>query len=67
MGYIGVITSTNLLLTSWDIQVPLPWEPTFPSFLGVISPIYLGLKTFIFPWVVGFQRYLYWGDQANAI
>ena len=26
-----------------------------PSFLGVISPIYLGFKTFIFPWVLGFQ------------
>ena len=25
----------------------LPWEPTFP-FLGVISPIHLGLKTFVF-------------------
>ena len=22
----------------------LPWEPTFPSFLGVISPIYWGFK-----------------------
>ena len=31
----------------------LPWEPTLPSFLGVIiSPIFLGLTStpFIFPW-----------------
>ena len=35
-----------------------PWEPTFPSFLGVITIynpyiIYWGFKTFIFPWVLG--------------
>ena len=35
------------------ISYPLPWEPTFPSFLGIISPIFLGLKTFIFPLVLG--------------
>ena len=32
-----------------------PWEATFPSFLGVISPIYWWLKSFIFPWVFGVQ------------
>ena len=26
----------------------VPWEPTLPSFLGVIKPIYWGFKTFIF-------------------
>ena len=37
-----------------------PWEPTFPStfpsVLGVISRIFRG-PNFIFPWVVGVQRY----------
>ena len=28
----------------------LPWEPTFPSFLGVLTHIG-GFKAFIFPWV----------------
>ena len=26
----------------------LPWEPTFPSFLGVVSPIYWEFKTYMF-------------------
>ena len=37
--------------------IHVPWERTFPLFLGVISPIYWRFKTFIFPWVVGVQRY----------
>ena len=36
----------------WDYS--MPWEATWNLlFLGVISPIYWGLKTFIFPWVFG--------------
>ena len=31
----------------------MPWEPTFHSFLGVISPIFLGIKTLHFLWLLG--------------
>ena len=31
----------------------MPWEPTFPSFLGVVTHIVVDPKTFMFPWVVG--------------
>ena len=34
-------------------QYLVPWEPTFPSFLRLISPIFQGIKTFMFPWVWG--------------
>ena len=27
-------------------QVVLPWEPTFPSFLGKLSPIFLGIQEY---------------------
>ena len=44
-------------LESWA-KNKVPWEPKFPSFLGVMSPIYWGFKTFIFHGF-GVQRYLY--------
>ena len=34
----------------------LPWEPTVPSFLGVIAHT-LGFKTFVFHGFLGVQRY----------
>ena len=36
-----------------------PWEPTFPSFLVVISPIYWGFKTFIISMGFGVQGNLF--------
>ena len=36
-----------------------------PSFLGVTSPIYWGVKTFIFPWVVGVQGYWVYEPLRN--
>ena len=38
-----------------ETSIETPWEPTFP----VISPIFLAMKTFIFPWVVGVQHVFY--------
>lgn len=33
-------------------------NPRFPPFFGVLSPIFLGIKTYIFPWVCGVQGWL---------
>jgi len=38
-----------------DLKYLAPWEPTFPSFLGVYTPIFWGCKTFIFHWVFRVQ------------
>ena len=43
----------NMSSSKLDDLAQVPWEPTVPSFLGIISPIYWGFKTFGFPWVLG--------------
>ena len=40
----------SFVWNGWLLTTGLPWQPTVPSFLGVVScyPWFLGLKTFIF-------------------
>ena len=48
--FLGSLGNGLLLYPPWN------WEPSFPSFLGVITyNPYFGGLTFIFPWVVGVQ------------
>ena len=47
-----------------DSFITLAWEPTTFIFSG-FNPTFLGIKTFIFPWVLGVQDTSYSTFLAN--